>query len=137
MTKFETWLMDKGYDKYILDHQTMTYRLAKEHFISTMVNLDHRYFPSEYRDLIDGKSVDELGDIRKYEVVFGLNERHKPPTLIYPRPYILTPKGVRQSMDDEVNDMLINLDFNTIWQCMYEDGLYLKKENDKWHITRL
>ena len=44
MTQFEQMLLNKGYIKHILNCKTMKYELARGHNISTLVNLDHRYF---------------------------------------------------------------------------------------------
>lgn len=47
------------------------------------------------------------------EVVFGLNEKGKPPTLCYPRP-----KGIRR--DDEMNKLLKELEPEEIFKMIYE-----------------
>ena len=43
MTRFEKFLIEKGYGMYILNCKEMKYQKANRHILSTMVNLDHRY----------------------------------------------------------------------------------------------
>ena len=95
MTKFEQMLVEKGYIKYILNFKTMKFETAKGHTISTMVNLDHRYFHNTDTNILQkiasGKSVmeeDFTWKDRKGEICFGLHEVGKPPPLISPRPLI-------------------------------------------------
>lgn len=106
MTSFESFLVKKGYVKKVFDFKTMTYKEPKHHIISTMVNLDHRY-------LKDGK-----------EIIFGLNEAGKPPTLIYPRPNIeLTRNGKIEdnTSDDAMNVVLSKIDHEIIYQSMFNN----------------
>ena len=61
MTRFEGFLIDKGYSTYVLNCKEMKYQKANGHIISTMVNLDHRYIHNTDVNLLDkinkGKSV--------------------------------------------------------------------------------
>ena len=55
MTRFEQQLIDKGYLKFILNCKTMKFEIAKGHTISSMVNLDHRYFLKSDFVIVDYK----------------------------------------------------------------------------------
>lgn len=103
MIAFEKFLIEKGYLKYSIDKVRANGKLqmkfipAKGHVISTLGNLYYHYFHNT--DAIIGK-IDSgclitsdkslTGQItfsdRKGEIVVGLNEYQKPPTLISPRP---------------------------------------------------
>lgn len=84
MTGFEKYLIDNGWEKFVMNTNTMELERTDKHIISTMVNLDHRYFK-------DGN-----------QIIFGLSEKGKPCTLIYPRPN-------RVRNDDEMNRILWDL----------------------------
>ena len=95
MTKFEKYLIENGYVKYILNYKTMKYEVSNSHVISTMSNIDHRYIHSEDK---------------ANEICFGLSEAGKPPTLISPRPKIIV---IRENMvEDERFDDSMNLVLN-------------------------
>ena len=116
MTRFEQQLIDKGYLKFILNCKTMKFEIAKGHTISSMVNLDHRYFLKSDFVILDaitnGKSImdDDFPD-RSGEIVFGLHERYKPPTLIYPRPNIdiKRTKNDKEIVENEMSDDSMNI----------------------------
>lgn len=133
MTQFEQMLLDKGYIKYIFNCKTMKYELSKGHTISTMVNLDHRYFHKTDENVLqkiaNGKSVTEedfTWEDRKGEICFGLNEVGKPPTLISPRPKIEV-KRIKdgkevienEKHDDSMNVVLKHIPHEEIFKSMY------------------
>ena len=97
--------MDIGYRKFYLDIKTWTYNETDKHILSTMVNLDHRY-------LLNG-----------VEIIFGLNEYKKPPTLISPRPKILVHidgKVLTESCDDAMNMVLMNERPERIHEALFD-----------------
>ena len=120
MTQFEQMLIDKGYIKYIFNCKTMKYEIAKGHVISTMQNLDYRYF--------------HKSDINKQnEICFGLNEYGKPATLISPRPRIKVKRTVngKQSIqnelfDDSMNIVLKNYSNEYIFNAMYDKSIIIE-----------
>jgi hypothetical protein len=140
MTKFEQFLLDKGYIKHILNCKTMKFEIAKGHTISTMANLDHRYIHNTDDNLLQkiasGKSVmeeDFTYEDRKGEICFGLHEAGKPPTLISPRPRI----GVKrvkdgkevletEQWDDSMNVVLGKNPHEEIFKAMYDRGIVIK-----------
>lgn len=120
MTHFEKYLIDKGYIKYIFNCKTMTYQLPNEHKISTMVNLDHRYYHKSDLD-------------RTKEICFGLNEANKPPTLISPRPSIKVKrlkKGKQvtenENMDDSMNVVLQMVPPADILKAMFDKSICIE-----------
>lgn len=133
MTNFEKFLIEHGYQKYILNCKTMKYERTDTHTVSTLSNLDHRYFhvsdlPAN-QNIHEGKPVTEWGEgERKGEIVFGLSEFGKPPTLISPRPKIrINRDGVtlNQTMDDVMNIVLMNFTPERIYDAMYSPNIIL------------
>lgn len=94
MHRFESYLINKGYIKFIFDAKSRKYKKTNHHTLSTMVNLDHRYIHESETNLLnkikEGKSVGSgiSNEDRSMEVCFGLYEVGKPPVLIHPRPRI-------------------------------------------------
>jgi len=133
MNGFENFLIDKGYQRYILDCKDMKYKKSNEYIISTMVNLDHRYIHNSDFNLLDkinkGKSVidkDFTFEDRKNEIVFGLHEMNKPVTLIYPRPRIKIKKEnilITEEEDDAMNIVLKKVVFEEIFKAMYNKSI--------------
>lgn len=140
MTQFEQMLLEKGYIKYIFNCKTMKYEIAKGHVISTMVNLDHRYFHNTDKNILqkiaNGKSVmeeDFTWEDRKGEICFGLNESGKPPTLISPRPRIEIKriKDGKEVIENEIRDDSMNIvlkyiSHEEIFKAMYDKSICLK-----------
>jgi len=140
MTQFEQMLLDNGYIKYILNCKTMKFEIAKGHTISTMVNLDYRYFHNTDTNILQkiasGKSVTEedfTWEDRKGEICFGLHEVGKPPTLIYPRPRIEV-KRIKEGneivkneqYDDSMNVVLKDIPHEEIFKAMYDKSIVIK-----------
>lgn len=137
MTQFEQMLLDKGYIKHVLNCKTMKFEIAKGHAISTMVNLDHRYFHEKdeniLRKIASGKSVmekDFTWEDRKGEICFGLHESGKPPTLISPRPRIKIKriKDGKELIEDEqwddcMNVVLKDIPHEEIFKAMYDKSI--------------
>jgi hypothetical protein len=140
MTQFEQMLLDKGYIKHILNCKTMKFEMAKGHTISTMVNLDHRYFHNTDTNILQKiasrKSVleeDFTWFDRKGEICFGLHEAGKPPTLINPRPRIeikRIKKGEyvveNEQLDDSMNVVLKYISHEEIFKAMYNKSIVIK-----------
>jgi len=140
MTQFEQMLLEKGYIKHILNCKTMKFEIAKRHVISTMVNLDHRYFHKTDENILqkiaDGKSVmgkDLTWDDRRGEICFGLHEAEKPPTLISPRPRIEV-KRIKEGKevieneqyDDSMNVVLKDISHEKIYKAMFDKSIVIK-----------
>jgi hypothetical protein len=140
MTKFEQMLLDKGYIKYFLNHRTMKFEIANQHSISSMMNLDYRYFHKNdenvMKKIASGKSLmdaDFTCDDRKGEICFGLYEAGKPPTLINPRPRIEV-KRIKdgkevienEQFDDSMNIVLQDIPHEKIFKAMYEKSIVIK-----------
>jgi hypothetical protein len=141
MTKFEQFLIDKGYVKFILNCKTMKFERTKRHTISTMVNLDYRYFHNTdnvVQKIAAGKSVmddDFTFDDRKGEICFGLHEFGKPSTLISPRPRIEVKRikdGVElvenERYDDSMNIVLKDIPHDEILKAMYDRTMIIKRD---------
>jgi len=140
MTQFEQMLLDKGYIKHILNCKTMKFEIAKGHTISTVTNLDHRYFQNTDTNILQkiasGKSVidkDFTWEDRKGEICFGLREVGKPPTLISPRPRIEV-KRIKdgkelvenEQYDDSMNVVLKDIPHEEIFKAMYDKNIVIK-----------
>ena len=140
MTQFEQMLLDKGYIKHILNCKTMKFEMAKGHTISTMVNLDHRYFHNTDTNILQkiasGISVleeDFTWFDRKGEICFGLHEAGKPPTLVSPRPRIEV-KRIKEGeyvveneqLDDSMNVVLKYISHEEIFEAMYNKSIVIK-----------
>lgn len=140
MTQFEQMLLNKGYIKYILNSKTMKYEIANGHTISTMVNLEHRYFHISDKNVLckieSEKSIfndDFTFEDRRGEICFGLSETGKPPTLISPRPRIEVRrinngKEVIQDeqYDDSMNVVLKDISHEEIFKAMYDRSIVIK-----------
>lgn len=125
MTKFEEFLIEKGYIKLIFNCKTMLYELAKNHTISTMVNLNHIYIHK------DDLNLEQLNNkeckTKSRMITFGLNEVGKPATLIFPRPKITwfrEMNGINtkqcEVLDDVMNTALLKLPFEMIYEVMFD-----------------
>ena len=140
ITQFEQMLLNKGYIKYILNCKTMKFEVAEGHIISTMLNIDHRYFHNADENILQkiasGKSVMEEDftlDDRSGEICFGLHENGKPPTLISPRPKIEI-KRIRdgkeviedEQYDDSMNIVLRDVPCEDIFKAMYDKSVSIK-----------
>lgn len=129
MTKFESFLINKGYIMFAFDAKEMKYYKPKAHIISTMVNLGHIYIHNSDTNLLNkieqGKSVmedDFTWEDRKNEIVFGLHEAGKPTTLISPRPKIRVKrkdKILTEEQDDAMNIVLSKIPYEEILEKMY------------------
>lgn len=118
MTKFENYLTGIGYVKYRLNAKKMIFIPEKKniHKISSMGNIGYYYFPDNIKATTD--NVDKA-------IIFGLSERFKPPTLIYPRPRIMykKPNGIiynENNGDDAINIVLIKYSSEKIYNYIMD-----------------
>ena len=149
MIRFEQFLLDNGYIKFELvckktkeGKRTFKFEEPKYHTISTMVNIDHRYFPKSdpiinkiklgKKIIVDGDNEISYKD-RKNEIIIGLHEKDKPITLIYPRPFIeITRNDVfddskdNEYLDNNMNIVLEKIDHNEIFEAMYDKNKIIK-----------
>lgn len=138
MTKFEEFLLSRGYLKFGFDVKSMKYFKPKDHIISTMVNLGHSYIHKSDTNLLEkielGKSVmdnDFTWEDRKNIIEIGLHEKDKPVTLISPRPRIrIKRKDNKQfeviedeKLDDSMNIILSKIEFDKILEAMYDKSI--------------
>lgn len=93
MTHFEQHLISVGFERFEYDKKTKQLIPAIGYNLSSIGNLDYRFIK---------------GDL---QIVFGLHEKGKPPTLIYPRP-----EGINS--DDQMNRMLMEKQPNYILQML-------------------
>ena len=138
MTSFEKYLIEKGYIMFAFDVIKMQYYKPERHVISTMTNLGHIYIHKSDKVILDkivqGKRVVGEDCItfedRKNEIVFGLSEKDKPPTLISPRPRIKIKRSINgntvfdyENMDDSVNIVLSKENHGKILNAMYDKNI--------------
>lgn len=121
MTKFEQFLISKGFEMYTFNSKDMKYSKPKSHVISTMINISHHYI-----DKVNNK-----------EIIFGLSEFEKPPTLISPRPraeILLTNRQGKEVIKNEKSDDVMNIilstkPFEEILEYMFDQSKIFKIEN--------
>lgn len=137
MHKFELFLQKKGYLKYRLDTKTMKYVACSNHEISTMVNIDHRYFHKKDPVLEHiHKPISKIdNNLLKREITFGLNEFGKPSTLKHPRPNIILKRSTADKIiienkkhDDAMNVILEKVDHDLILDAMFDQKKTIKIE---------
>lgn len=138
MTSFENMLHDKGYIPFSLDGRTMKFVAPKG--ISTMVNIDNRYFHKSDLNVLakieSGMSVmhkDFTWEDRKGEICFGLHEVDKPATLVSPRPRINIKRFIEgelevlnEDRDDAMNIAFQNFTNEEIFEAMYNRDIVLQ-----------
>ena len=91
MTSFEKYLIDIGYDVYHYDVKKSAY-IQGYKYISTMVNLDNRYFPKGVTPSFESYN--------KYAFVIGLGQSGYPPHVIYPYTHKIHRAQVEMSNED-------------------------------------
>jgi hypothetical protein len=142
MTKFEEFLVDKGYIMYAFDFKENKFYKPKVHIISTMTNIRHFYIHNSDTDLLKRIEKEEnpnnfsLKDFEK-TIIYGLSEKDKPSTLISPRPRILV-KRFRtyneqqykviesEKNDDSMNIVISKINFEDIYKAMYDKSIVFK-----------
>ena len=133
MTKFELFLIDKGYLMFAFDAKKGIYYKPKTHIISTMVNIRHIYIHNSDLNLLNKiENNEEINheDCDK-QISFGLHEANKPPTLIYPRPRISVKRidkdnnvfSSNENFDDNMNLVLSKINFEEIFNAMYDNSI--------------
>ena len=113
MTGLENYLIEQGYTRYHYDHKTMSLVKSEGYLLSTMGNLDYRYV---------------LDDDFDNQIIFGLNEKGKPATLIYPRPNIRVQKGsqfIGNEEDNAMNTVLMNFSHEDILDAIKDADIIL------------
>jgi len=132
------YLLSIGYKSFILDCKTMKYKEKGNTPLSTMVNLDYRLFHKN--DPIISKirqgctiSNEIKKEDRSGEIIIGLSEVGKPPTLIYPRPKIMVlrsenglNKTYNEQGDNEMNIVLQKFTLKEVFNSMYNTDVILK-----------
>lgn len=112
MTSFEQMLLNKGYLKYSNNSTTKKLELDNSDSLSTMGILEYTYMhPASGR-----------------KVVFGLSEKGKPPTLIYPRPriYLFRDGGIiTEVRDNAVIVALQKFGDEYIYEAMFNKTIKL------------
>lgn len=137
MTGFENFLIDKGYIRFAFDAEKGKYYQPKNYVISTMSNLGHLYIHESDINLLskinEGKSTRNNSitlEDRKNEIIYGLHEKDKPPTLIQPRPKIKVKRKKEDNIviedeqyDDSMNITLQQIEYETIFKGMYDKSI--------------
>jgi len=136
MTKFEEFLIDKGYLMFAFDAKKGMYYKPKNHIISTMVNLGHIYIHNSDTNLLNKieNNQEITHEDRVNQIIFGLNEAYKPATLIYPRPNIRVKRKKiidneecvvieNENFDDSMNIVLSKIDKEEIFKAMYDKSM--------------
>ena len=126
-------MVSKGYLRFKI-HRALPLFVPEPiwHEFSTMGNIKYSYFheSDEAINLINDKvplSYCEWHNAKERQIQIGLNERHKPATLIYPRPRIIAKrtneKGdiiySNQMADDNMNRVLAQFSFEEILEALY------------------
>jgi hypothetical protein len=110
MSKFELFLLSKGYKKYKEHKQELLSVDDNEYEISSMSNMCYVYLKDDKR------------------ITFGLCTHDRPPTIIGPRPSIES-KRLRSDgsitiqseiLDDNVNYLIMNTDYEKILEAMFD-----------------
>jgi hypothetical protein len=132
MTSFENFLIEKGYIRFAFDATKGKYYQPKLYVISTMSNLGHLYIHESDVNLLSKIKEDKsiTPEDRKNEIIFGLHEKDRPPTLIYPRPKIKVTRTKEDNIiiedeqfDDSMNIVLQKENFNQILKAMYDKSI--------------
>jgi hypothetical protein len=132
MTAFENFLIEKGYIRFAFDAAKGKYYQPKLYVISTMSNLGHLYIHESDVNLLSKIKEDKsiTPEDRKNEIIFGLHEKDRPPTLIYPRPRIKVTRTKEDKLiiedeqyDDSMNIVLQKENFNQILKAMYNKSI--------------
>lgn len=140
LSGFENFLISIGYIPYVqsepskkVNGEFVKSQLVEynNHTISTLGIMGKIYIHKDFSD-----KVNKDDDIPK--IAFGLHEKHKPETLIYPRPHIfLKRKGITEREwygDDPMNHVLINVEHQKIYDAMFDSELELHFDLDKYEI---
>lgn len=130
MTKFEEFLISKGYVRHSISKKKGKYVIEEstgKHVFSTMGDIFYSYIHPEV-DLFPDH-VDNW--FRRIDV--GLHEVGKPATLISPRPRIRVSRSEEQeeymmdeSWDDNMNVVLMNVDHEKVYEAMFDRSILLE-----------
>jgi hypothetical protein len=140
MTSFENFLIEKGYIRFAFDAAKRKYYQPKLYVISTMSNLGHLYIHKSDVNLLSKIKEDKsiTPEDRENEVIFGLHEKDRPPTLIYPRPRIKIKRTKEDNIiiedeqfDDSMNIVLQKENFNQILKAMYDKSIIFEYDLTK------
>lgn len=129
----QDYLIKKGYIGYraVFEKNNLVFKKNTMGYFSTMVNggLDIRYVKdSDFKNAI----------------IYGLNERGKPPTLVYPRPKIYLKKycevskttiWLSETMDDAMNYCLYKESFDDIFKAMFNKNIVFEYDLSYPKIT--
>ena len=108
---FEDYLLSLGYKRY-----RKVYANGKFEY----VDFKHKGFSSMMPGGLDVRYIKD-NDFDN-EIIFGLHEKYKPPTLVSPRPRINN-KGMNEYSDDAMNVCLLNETPEDIFKAMYDDSI--------------
>jgi hypothetical protein len=123
MTPFEKYLINNGWLKYKWNPNGPRYEPTTKHDLSTLENIDHRYFHKTDPIINKIKNREIIGmeitrEFRKCEIVVGLHEHRHQPTLIAPRP-----KGIER--DYEMDRILAKYSNEEVLKAIFDKTIIL------------
>lgn len=139
LSEFQSFLINKGYVMCRKVYKkSYNYEIVENYAnasFSTMSDVNYRFFKSEdVLQLIRNKQAvpDEITS--KEEIIFGLNEKDKPPTLVWPRPIINVCRKKENGYyrwfdnvyDDSMNIVLKEIPFDIIYAAMFDKRIEFK-----------
>lgn len=124
MIKFEKELIERGYFKFRLTKNNTYIRVSNdEDFISSvddgsgLCKLDYRYFPN-------------LECNKNEEIIVGLLENHKPPTLVSPLPRVckITEEGFMETYtigNSEIDRILNKIPIDDLLKILFNKRMFI------------
>ena len=107
MTAFEQYLIEQGFER--MTYKNGLFVSAKGYLLSSMGDIDYRY--------IKGKK----------QIIFGLHEKNKPATLIYPRPFIKSSDpDIYSFSDDAMNRILMKYKPEQVLNAIFDRTITLE-----------
>ncbi len=110
MTAFEQYLISQGFERFEFNAKLWKLEPAKGYLLSSMGNLDYRYI--HYQN-------------PKFQIIFGLHEKDRPATLIYPRPNIVS-NDVNKFSDDAMNRALAKYTPEQVFKAIFDRCITLE-----------
>ncbi len=113
-----------GFEDYLLSLGYKRFRKVYANNKFEYVDFKHKGFSSMMPGGLDVRYIKD-NDFDN-EIIFGLSEKDKPPTLVYPRPrikYVTDSNYMNEVRDDAMNVCLLNETPEDIFKAMYDDSI--------------